>query len=317
MAHLPDELVTEIFLNLDLGATESFFRVSKQFARIANDPTIRVKKYVREIKKIDPLLRRVSDPVADFPPLNGMNFTQDLDLQFEFGEILGDGPWVVYFVHKVKLPEIINGLKASGADVELDDRGNTRLHFAARECDPIRVKDLIEQGLIIDAKNIYGETPLMIASYENCSPVIEALLRAGADPNIVLKGHETPLEFAVKQKQPLIVQLLLTFDADPNLNNPLLSAVVGKNININIVKMLLDAGADPNSQDAGGQTALHNAAYYNHPEAVRLLLDSGADPNIIDDYKNKPLFDAERKGYSEIVAILKPLTIRNRRTQRK
>lgn len=50
--------------------------------------------------------------------------------------------------------------------------------------------------------------------------------------------------------------------------------------NIKIVKLLLDAGADPNIQNSIGGTALSLAAGYVDDEIVKLLLDAGADPNI-------------------------------------
>jgi ankyrin repeat protein len=49
-----------------------------------------------------------------------------------------------------------------------------------------------------------------------------------------------------------------------------------------IVRLLLDAGADVNAQDNGGTTALMVAARYSRKEDVALLLERGADPAIRD-----------------------------------
>ena len=46
------------------------------------------------------------------------------------------------------------------------------------------------------------------------------------------------------------------------------------------VRLLLDAGANPNIQDNGGDTPLYYACYYGYPHVVRILLDSGADPYL-------------------------------------
>jgi ankyrin repeat protein len=56
-----------------------------------------------------------------------------------------------------------------------------------------------------------------------------------------------------------------------------------------VVKMLLDAGADPNGQDTlYGRTPLHNVALLDGDEGVeigKLLLENGADPLLVE-YEN-------------------------------
>ena len=46
-----------------------------------------------------------------------------------------------------------------------------------------------------------------------------------------------------------------------------------------IVRVLLDAGADPNGRNVRGRTSLHLA---KHSDTVQALLDAGADPNTQD-----------------------------------
>jgi hypothetical protein len=64
--------------------------------------------------------------------------------------------------------------------------------------------------------------------------------------------------------------------------------------------MLLDLGADINTVDNNGDTAMHGAAYNNYPLVANLLVERGADPQI---WKNPnklggtPLFIAE--GYAD------------------
>ena len=47
-----------------------------------------------------------------------------------------------------------------------------------------------------------------------------------------------------------------------------------------VVRVLLDAGADPNVADSNDQTALHFAAYVGHPDVVELLLERAARNDI-------------------------------------
>ena len=49
---------------------------------------------------------------------------------------------------------------------------------------------------------------------------------------------------------------------------------------IDILQGLLGEGANVNSIDCGGNTALMWAAWYGHIDTVKLLLDNGADVNI-------------------------------------
>lgn len=59
--------------------------------------------------------------------------------------------------------------------------------------------------------------------------------------------------------------------------------------NAEMVKMLLDFGADVDAQDEDGQTALHYACSNEHESVVKVLLAASADINIIDNENMKPL----------------------------
>jgi ankyrin repeat protein len=51
---------------------------------------------------------------------------------------------------------------------------------------------------------------------------------------------------------------------------------------LNIVKLLLDLGLDPNSKGPGNSPVLIDAAYDGDPQICELLLSRGADPNLAD-----------------------------------
>ena len=90
-----------------------------------------------------------------------------------------------------------------------------------------------------------------------------------------------------------IVKLLLNAGADidkqDNHGDTALIYAAIKN-NIEIVKLLLNSGADIDKQNNNGDTALIYAAYRNNLEIVEILLDYGADEFILD-YENKSFYD--------------------------
>jgi ankyrin repeat protein len=124
----------------------------------------------------------------------------------------------------------------------------------------------------------------------------------------------TPFLFAADRVDLPLMRLLLELGADPLLPNfngttPLMAAAgVGTNEPqeeagdeseaVEAVKLLLDRGADVNTVDKNGDTAMHGAAFNISPLVVKLLAERGADPHIWK-HPNKaggtPLFIAE--GY--------------------
>ncbi|MEJ2780413.1 ankyrin repeat domain-containing protein [Stygiolobus sp. CP850M] len=94
---------------------------------------------------------------------------------------------------------------------------------------------------------------------------VQTALEKGANPNTetLLTGRRTPLH-----KAPL-------------------------NGHVEIVRVLLKRGADPNAKDNYGSTPLHEAAKEGHVEIVKLMLERGADPRIADNGGCIPLDYAE------------------------
>jgi ankyrin repeat protein len=113
--------------------------------------------------------------------------------------------------------------------------------------------------------------------------IVTPLLEKGADRNVAVesgnkRGH-TPLFFAAVRGHQVIVQLLVKQGKDLNTirdfyGDTVLQAVVTTG-RIDIVRWLLEKGADPN-EGGDGWTSLHRAAVAGHLEIVILLLESGS-----------------------------------------
>lgn len=148
-----------------------------------------------------------------------------------------------------------------------------------------------------------GSTPLhFLASYSKSQELVQALLAAGANPNVrtydgnsfVVAGV-TPLHYAA-QGAAETTSTLLAAGADPNARTdgggealpagatPLHWAAFGTEA-VETISILLTAGADPNARADNGETPLHVASCSDKTQAVRtrtLLLRAGANSGAKD-----------------------------------
>ncbi|MGE5227415.1 MAG: ankyrin repeat domain-containing protein [Planctomycetaceae bacterium] len=133
-----------------------------------------------------------------------------------------------------------------------------------------------------------------------------------ADPSLasVLSADGfTALHFAAFFAQPEAAALLLGRGAVADAHGsgwmtgtPLHSAATSGSVEI--ARMLLDAGADPNARQSHGWTPLHSAAQNGNAPLAALLLERGADPAARNDDGTTVLELAREGGDAGTIAAV-------------
>ncbi len=181
---------------------------------------------------------------------------------------------------------------------------------------------------------VEGDTPLHLAAKYGHLEVVEFLLSKGADVHVRNNSSSTPLGLAVRWGQLKIVDLLISCRSDINERSPIMAEYLGgeslllgailalpapvengqsnpfsgmgeQRFRKDIVKLLIDKGADVNAIAASGLTPLYLATLNGNKDLVELLITKGADVNTHDKkYRITPLHLAAEDGHKEIIMLL-------------
>jgi ankyrin repeat protein len=183
----------------------------------------------------------------------------------------------------------------------------TALHLASsttsrydHTLDPSVARLLVDLGATVDVRDQLSMTPLMHAAEDNQLEIVQMLIEAGASVNTRDAHGMTALMYASKNCHPAVVRALLEAGAKVNMQQlegytPLMFASASgymtkrhfiergyneraRSTAPETVELLLNAGAEVNTTDLEGRTALWWAIQRSRNYRVkRLLTDAGAE----------------------------------------
>jgi uncharacterized protein len=191
--------------------------------------------------------------------------------------------------------ELVRALIKAGANVKLTNQfGTSALTEAAIIGSAPIIDALLKAGADPNFKNPNGETPLMAAARSGKVDAAKALLAAGADINAKETwGGQNAIMWAAAQSQADMVKFLASKDA--NLNDH------GK---INQWERKVIQEPRPKDMNKGGFTPLHYAAREGCVACVQNLLDAHADPDSEDPDRETPLLLALENLHFDTAAVL-------------
>ncbi|MEA3372395.1 MAG: ankyrin repeat domain-containing protein [Campylobacterota bacterium] len=159
----------------------------------------------------------------------------------------------------------------------------SELHLAVKKLDQKLIVKLLKSGADINAVDEKGDTPLHIATRIGRYSVVSTLLKY--KPDLYIENHKgyTPLAIAIHYNYVKSIQALVKAQKhqERKFELPELHQAVADN-STKSVKKLLRQGVPVDSHDSSGRTALQLAAREGSLEMVRVLILAGADVMHVD-----------------------------------
>ena len=204
-----------------------------------------------------------------------------------------------------------------------DERSNQPIHWAVMTRQIPVIDELLARDADIEARRADGARPIQLTNgdyfYRGWRDVPDDVTTTPDDVyrHLVARGASIDIGMAAFKGNLARVRELLDEDASranrtdaynsyyAGCGAPLKNAAIGGHIEI--VKLLLDRGADPNLPEEGIAPhghALYSAVYNGHYEIASLLLERGAYPNPEVESSAEAVWIAIRRGDLKTLALL-------------
>jgi len=188
----------------------------------------------------------------------------------------------------------------SKVEEKASDTTMVRMLDAIHRGDVTLLKALIKEGVDINQPFSVGKTPLTLSVQSGDVKMVGALIAAGSTQRgadlllpAISSGNTALLHYLIEQKVDLEPQ------ASSDLPAPLMLALQIEDNDM--LKILLEAGANPNKADKDGVKPLVLAVQKGDPEVIMSLLEVGADIRVGDPVLSSV---AKMAGHEELVEYL-------------
>lgn len=205
--------------------------------------------------------------------------------------------------------EKIRALLAGGVNPNERNRSNwTALHCVGMRGKPEIARLLVEHGADLEAEEDLKETPLVTACRFGNAEIIPVLIELGANVRHRAKEKHTALWYAISSMKDVeIVKMLIAAGANANEtyawgDNPFLLAVSAQKPAV--VNYLLPLTKDPARMNKHQVCAIRFAASYNDTDLIEKLLALGVDADQANDYGHTPLMSAAENNSLAAAKIL-------------
>ncbi|MBP0029761.1 ankyrin repeat domain-containing protein [Roseofilum sp. Guam] len=195
--------------------------------------------------------------------------------------------------------DIVQRLLAEGADINVQAKGVSALNIAVWEKHEEIALFLIHQGADFLVQSQEGDTLLMRAARMGSLALVQLLLSKGMDVN-ARNGDSTALIHALtyynsEEENLEVIEALLAAGADPNLGykgGTALTRAIYRG-SVDAIRALLAAGVDIEQRDREGQTALSLAKFLGRSDILNLLREQVGDRAKELEEEDNPRADVE------------------------
>lgn len=244
--------------------------MEKIFKTVRYGYDYQVKNCIDEIDKVEPIRNSEGETLLYVATYRDDAYAVRLLLEkgFDPNELSYDKATPLYNAVRHKNYYAVVLLLKHGADPNIKDETCNPLCLALSFEDIISVKLLIKHGADLSVSPPSDYALYNIARPKNIE-IVRLIL-----PSLV---NLVKLHWVVAHGDCELVRLFLEHGARENIQTSLTTSIgIG---NIDIVRTLLEYGANPTQSDSNGDTPLHKAARADSKEIITLLLRKGANPH--------------------------------------